>query len=76
MTDIEKLKQAFDEWEARACEGPVSTDAHLAAKLFWPFVEYVLNEPEQSIRNIELINQLKYDLGMPLMAHEERGVKK
>lgn len=75
MTDIEKLKQAFEKLiEDDGVDGTIHDDD--IANLFWPFVEYALNDKRESIQKIEMLNQLKHDLGMPLMAHELMGVKK
>lgn len=85
MTEIEKLKQAFEKWAIKTEQknGRYSTSPNAShiepeeiAELFFPFVEFVLNDETQSAQKLALINTFKFKLGMELMAHEWFGVEK
>lgn len=77
MTDLEKLKEAFEKWlkDPHIMFTIVMGGPDEVAELFWPFVEHVLNDPQKSMQRTALINNLKYKLGMKLMAHEMVGVE-
>lgn len=67
--DIQFPERKFDENGYKFRD--FDAGAKQAAKLFFPFVAHVLNDPSQSIKHLALINTLKFKLGMKLMAHEE-----
>lgn len=76
MTDLDKLKEAFEKWvwdnKGKWLDYSAAPDA---ADLFWPFVAHILNDPSQSIKHLGLVNTLKFKLGMKLMSHEMVGVE-
>jgi hypothetical protein len=85
MTELDLFKKAFDQWakdtsaeigkesvwERVACMGGIAETRNL----LWPFVEYLINEPEQHIEKIKLFNRFKFALGMELKAHEYVGLE-
>lgn len=93
MTDLEKLKEAFEKW-AKASENNQSgyvvampscvqspIDRRQAAELFWPFVEFYFKVQADKDRGlyadeIKILNNLKFKLGMQMMAHEFFGVER
>lgn len=89
MTDLDKLKEAFEKWAQKEDVMRIEHEekpygwteirtpkfAKDAGEILFPFVAHVLNDPNQSIKHLGLINTLKFKLGMKLMAHEMVGVE-
>lgn len=72
--ELEKLKVGFTDW-AKHLDSDGYFGAKDAAELFWPFVEYIIQDPIQSAQKIALFNRFKASLGMELMAHERMGLE-
>lgn len=86
--ELKRLQNAFEKWAdkqshilevypgdlAEAIAHAERRGMVSAAKIFWPFVAHVLNDPIHSAEKTALLNRFKHALGMELMSHEMIGV--